>query len=506
MTATTARASVLDRPIPNPVAWFRERGRVRLEAKVREVISAAVINDEYIRRVSSYYNQTADGYGRDGFGEHSWFHISHYTGGLSLFNIRSSRHYSVFNPFSVKAHQLMKDNVCGSQGIQLQPMDSAVDQAFLDWMDSADITGEQDGPQLTREMAHTAMRDGECVIQTVVEGGELKIDILDTARSARGVYSAPLRIYDGVEYDRNMRPVAYYYRRDGGADESVSNLIRIPAEDAIRLWIREFKGQTHGLPWLNASVRSMDLLNEFDRAVLERAKNTVPLTGYWEVADRYQQENMQPERNRGLAILQPGEMIERPEGYTFHSTDFAFPTGAYSTYRKAALASSAVGGRISYFSLSSDLEGANYSSLRHGKLDDDNYYRSIQAVVMAFLSRIYRKFVQHYRMYSSTMAARMQLDAAPRPVWIGPAAPYLDPEKMVKAQTQQLLNNTIGVSEIISNSGRNPMRVLEGIARDNETMERLGIKKEQVAQGIPQNDENQNDNQDGDDDDPDGDN
>ena len=500
MTATPTRASIWDRPIPNPVAWLRERGRVRLETKVREVLNAAVINDEYIRRVSSYYNADGAAYGRNGFGAQGWFQIQQFTGGASLFNIRSSRYYSIFNSYVVHANGLMQDNVAGANGIQLQPMDSAVDQLFLDWFDSSDITGESDGGQLQRQIIKTAMVDGECLCHLVVVSGELKVQILDTAMQARGMWSAARRIYDGIEYDQNMKPLAFYFRRDAGLMETSANVLRIPAENIVRIWVREFTGQTHGLPWLTASVRSLDLLSEFDRAVLERAKNTVPLTGYWEVADRYQQENMQPERNRGLAILDPNEVVERPEGYTFHKMDFAFPTGAYSTYRKAALASGAVGGHISYFSLSSDLEGANYSSLRHGKLDDVRYYQTVQALMMAFLTKLYFKFLAFYRMFGSSMSDRRRLDAMPRPVWIGPAAPYIDPEKEVKAQTQQLANRTIGESEIISNSGRNPGRVFEGIARDKETMKRLGITKADVSKAIQQDDDQDDGNDDNGDD------
>ena len=501
-TAADIRATVWDRPIPNPVAWFRQRGRAQLEERVRSAVQAAIIDDAYIRRASSYYNQ--DGaYGRHGFEHNGWFQINQFTGGASLFNIRSHRYYSSFNAFAIKYYGLMQDNVVGANGIQLQPMDSSVDQMFLDWFDEADVTGEVDGGQFQRQLALTAGRDGECLCHLVVIDGELKIQVLDTAQQARGMFSAARRIYDGIEYNREMRPLAYYFRRDGGFAQSDVNTVRVPAQDVVRIWIREYPGQTHGLPWLSGSVRSLDLLSEFDRAVLERAKNTVPLTGYWEVADRYQQENMQPERARGLAVLEPNEMIERPEGYTFHKMDFAFPVGAYSTYRKAALASGAVGGRISYFSLSSDLEGANYSSLRHGKLDDVRHYETIQALMMLALTRIYRKFVEHYRMFGSSMSDRTRLDAMPRPVWIGPAAPYIDPEKEVKAQTQQLANRTIGESEIISNSGRNPGRVFEGIARDKETLERLGITRAAVAVATEQTDDKDDDD---DGDDPDSDN
>ena len=497
----TARASIWDKPIPNPVAWLRERGRTRLEAKVREVLNAAVINDEYIRRVSSYYNADGAAYGRNGFGAQGWFQIQQFTGGASLFNIRSSRYYSIFNAYCVQAHGLYQDNVVGANGIQLQPMDSAVDQMFLDWFDQADITGEMDGGQFQRHIVRTASVDGECLLHHVVVDGELKIQVLDTAMQARGMYSAQQRIYDGVEYDREMKPQAFYFRRDSGFDQSSYNVVRIPARDIVRIWVREFPGQTHGMPWLTASVRSLDLLSEFDRAVLERAKNTVPLTGYWEVADRYQQENMQPERNRGLAILDPNEVVERPEGYTFHKMDFAFPTGAYSTYRKAALASGAVGGRIAYFTLSSDMEGANYSSLRNGKQDESRHFQVLQADTMFGLTRIYWKYLDHYQMFATTRAARMRLDARPRPVWIGPAPSEIDPQKATKAQTERLRNRTIGVSEIIASEGRNPTRVLEGIARDKEIMERLGISKADVGVAMQQNKD-----EDSDDDDYDGDN
>ena len=48
---------------------------------------------------------------------------------------------------------------------------------------------------------------------------------------------------------------------------------RVDAGSVVRVMWREFTGQTHGLPWLVASARHMDLLDEFQRLVIRRAAN-----------------------------------------------------------------------------------------------------------------------------------------------------------------------------------------------------------------------------------------
>ena len=446
------------------------------DARVRGILQAAVVREDYLRRVSSYYNN------QDGVGDHSWFHVGFYTGGASLFRVRASRYYSYFNNYAIKYYGLVRNNVLGANGLHLQMKDKSINQMFYDWGEKADITGETNFARLQHMVLHLKLRDGEVMLNPVYEDGEMKLQFIDVEMCARGYIDSGKNIYDGVEYDRYKRPVAYYFRGSGPLDDmSGAGLQRIPARDIIRLMDKEFVGQTHGRPTLSATVRNLDLVSDFEKTVLARAKNTAALTGYFETSMEYLQEDRRTDYTSGLAVLNPDEILEKPEGTRFHRVDNTFPVQAFETYEEANLASAAAGGHVSYFTLTSDLEGANYSSLRHGRLEDDLFYAVEQEGMRYVLSMVFEKWAEHYRLFGPSRDVRAAMDRIGRPVWIGPRTPFIDPAKELAAETAGLANLTLSRSEAIWQRGAVPDDVFEQIAEDNRRLKELGIQVKMAA-------------------------
>ena len=441
----------------------------------KTVINAEqVVNDAYVSRYASYYHQD----GRIGLPAKA-FWLAAYTSGASLFGIRSSRHYSIEDDFVGRYYELLASYVLGSAGMQLEA-DPMVSEAWSDWGNSAaDITGEMEFAQLMEEMLLTLARDGELMVALVIDGGDLRLQVIDVELVARGLTVHQRRIYDGIQYDEAMRPLGYYLRGGpisaSGTALDTNNLDFIPAVRIIRVYRRKFAGQTHGIPWLLSSVRSLDLLNDFDMAVVQRAKNTVPLLGYFETPVEYMTPDQPGDFSSGMVEMSPGQVMNRPAGSTFRRVDFSFPEQAYTTYRRGMLTNAAAGSGISYFSLASDLQGANYSSLRHGKIDDAKYYGRVQTLFCSFLNRIFAAWVGHYSRSGATMGLRRRLDVQKSPAWTGPGDAYIDPAKEQKANEDMLRNRLISPSDLIRRNGQNPDQVFERIKNDIQKMTDLGI-------------------------------
>ena len=442
-------------------------------AMSRTILADTVINDAYVKRHGSYYDQGQD-YGLPSKNFWLW----RYTSGASLFQIRSSRHYSIENDYAGHYYELLASNVLGVAGMQLEA-DPVVADAWGEWGNFADITGEMDFAQLMEEMLLNPARDGELMIGLVVEGGDLRLQIIDVELVARGLTVPGRRIYDGVQFDEAMRPRGYYLRTGpvsaSGTSLDAEHLDFIPAQRVIRGWRRKFPGQTHGIPWLYSPVRSLDLLSDFDLAVIQRAKNSVPLLGYFETPMEYATEDRAMSFSSGLTEMDPSQVMERPEGTTFRRVDFSFPEQAYTTYRQGMLYNATAGANTSYFSLTGDLQGANYSSIRQVKIDEARQYGRIQTWYCGILNRVFAAWVGHYSRGGATMGLRRRLDIQKAPAWTGPGVSYIDPSKEQQGNESMLRNRLIAPSDIIKQRGQNPDQVFERIRDDIKKMNDLGI-------------------------------
>ena len=456
-----------------------------VNAAVYKSLQSNGIIQDYISRLQQTYID-GEGVSNSRAIPNRHFDLREYTSGVSLFQIRSSRYYSVEEATARAYHSLIGSNVLGGAGLQLETPDDVVNDAFMMWAKNIDSTGVNDWAAHQYEGLLHATRDGECIAQPIVADGELRFSLLDVTNCARGFTDKKRRIYDGIEYDVNYKPVAFYFRKDTNNQQlsyyptfQPTDYQRIEASRLIRVFWREFNGQTHGIPWMIAVTRHMDLLSRFQQLVLERAKNTTALNGYFERDPR----DFDGLPDVGMTTLSPDSWAVVPKGSSFRTVNANFPEGAYDKFTEAEYRRIAMGGKIGYFSLTQDLRSANYSSIRHGKQQEERIWSEIShRFASSFLDKIYQMWLDHYSVMAPTRELRRRISARPPAYWVGPSNPFIDPAKEQTWQTGQLANRTMSVSQLIRSQGNSPRRVLEQIAEDINTMKAMGIPLPAVYQ------------------------
>ncbi len=154
----------------------------------------------------------------------------------------------------------------------------------------------------------------------------------------------------------------------------------------------------------------------------------------------------------------------------------------YEQFIQATLRGIASGLQVSYHALANDLADVNFSSARTGTLEDREQWKSSQEWIIESLHwPIYLEWLR------SALAAR-QIKVNGQPLndsrfmkyadvqWRPRRWPTVDPLKDVKAAVMAVENNMRSVSDVITETGRDPDEVWNEIQREQERWKELKIQ------------------------------
>lgn len=289
-------------------------------------------------------------------------------------------------------------------------------------------------------------------------------------------------VIGGVEFSPLGKRVAYWlFQTHPGQQISAWGTslksVRIPAEEVIHLYIKERPGQVRGMPLLAAVVNRLKDLDDLDEAVLTRAQmeacigilihdafdaDATPLSGTTDES--------------GLPVMSPGMVANVPAGKTVSTLDPKAGAGTGDLARRA-LQAIGVGAGLSYDLVSGDLTGANYSSLRAGRL---SFYRRVsqlqwQIVVPMLLEPIWKRFV-----YFGALAGKWPMSDE-KADWMPPPFPMIDPIKDEAAKLQEMKNGGLTVEQYIASKGFNPRKQVLAIAAFNKFLAENNVSLQGVA-------------------------
>lgn len=408
----------------------------------------------------------------------SFFSLASFTGPEAFRSIRISRYLSIKNSHIRKYRQLLKSNVLGASGLGARFSDEGVRDMWKEWTKRADLTGRSSWPEFQELVLWTVIRDGEAVVEFIRVNGELHLYLRNTLHQARtltetkaqtvSVIGGGGRVAQGVRLDDYDRAMGYLFHRSEGG------FFEIPAERVSHVFVREFEEQLHGIPWLVSTEDGLLDLTEFEEAAIINAKINASQSALVQVSDKAMVEEADASAAVAKVVtMEPGERVVVPEGVSINGMPAEFPAQAYEAYRRGMLSSAAVGLGVSYATLTSDLKGANFSSLRQGRLDDVAFYEQVQRMMCEWLDRVYEAWVFHYGLSGSRRREERIRRASCE--WVVPGHGYIDPVKETTAQTGNLKNLTESHSEAIARSGREPKQVYGLIAQDIKDMQEAGI-------------------------------
>lgn len=430
------------------------------------------------------------------------------------FNVIKRRTRDLYrnNDYARRYVNILLTNVIGSSGVRLQcqymttrkteskGLNEQVEKAWKDWgkKGSASVCGRFSFHDLEKKVVKTWATDGEVLIRKV-RGNRFKhgyslqfldSDLLDSDYSE--ILTNGNQVRYGVEIDRYERPVAYYLWSEHPDDYHFSSSgrkrVRVLADDIIYIFDPDRAGQTRGISPMLASIVRLHMLSKFEEAELVAARIAACKSGFYTSQDGDSYVGPEDEYGAPLEEVEPGMWQELPPGTTPIPYDPEHPNTAMAEFNKAILRGAASGMGVSYNLLANDLEGVNYSSLRHGTLEDREFFKMVQTwIVDHFHKEVFSGWVQHvidFGVYSfGGASAESIIDCCK---WLPRGWDWIDPLKEAKAQDTQLKNGTTTYQRILANQGQDYKESFEQSAREKELMKDLGLtvsETEEVSQG-----------------------
>ena len=392
----------------------------------------------------------------------------------------------------------LENNVIGSAGIGLQlrvkdlvtgRMDEIandrIETAWWQWgrKGGCTVCGRHTWRDVQKLVVRTIARDGEVVIRKVTTATGLKLQLLEADLldlDAHFVHATGNQVRFGVEMNADRAVVAYWLlgRHPGDSDfqTPMRNSIRIPADEIIHLYLSERIDQTRGMPWLIASMKALKMLAGYSEAELVAARTGAAKMGFFQkkTPDGWDGE---VDGDGNLTMdASPGTIEELPAGVEFKAWDSDHPNAGYGEFVKSQLRRVATSLGISYNTLSSDLEGVNYSSIRAGLLEEREVWKGLQTYLIEhFCEPLFTSWLE-----LELITGRLGLPVEKMwkfnvPEFQGRRWSWVDPKKDMEASIMGIRAGLTSARKVIAEGGGDIYDVFNSIQADNALATEKGL-------------------------------
>ncbi len=404
---------------------------------------------------------------------------------------------------------LTRSNVVGPNGINVQSRvpsrtkgqgiddlaSEAVDQAFDKWgrYGVPDVTGQHSWVSLQNTFITDAMRDGEALYRVIRgwDGNEFafalrRLDVMALPVDYDSEFNGN-QILMGVELNQSDRPVAYHLLQQRASDRTYyrngANYERIPADQVIHAFLPEFAYQTRGISPMSSAMLRLHMLGGYEEASLTKARVAAAVMGFFTRSDEGLGYGATEGTNTDGSLImgaEPGVFKELPAGVGLDTFDPNAPHEQYGDFVKATLRGIASGLGVNYNSLSNDLEGVNFSSIRAGVLEDREAWKCLQKwMTDVFVRPVFEDFVMMALLNGAIkingQTPRSEPQRYREASYQGRRWAWVDPVKDAKAN-QMLINERLTTrSNVIRDMGLDPKEVWEKLAEEEQLLEELGI-------------------------------
>lgn len=417
--------------------------------------------------------------------------------------------------YAVKFGRMVRNNVVGAQGFVLQAAatendgkaDAAANKAIEDaWYRQCrpgnfEVTGKLSGDDFWRTAVTGLARDGEILARKVRGNGRgefgYQLQLLDPARldtnHNREATPGSNAIIMGVEVDSYRAPVAYHLFKSLRPSAGNRERERVPAAEILHLFLPWDVEQTRGLPWMHAAMHLLRQLGGYREAAVIAARVGASKMGIYTRAEGAEPpHNGENAQGEFVTTAEPGTFEVAPDGYELSSWDPTYPHDQFDVFCKATLRGIASGFGVAYNSLSNDLEGVNFSSIRSGVLEEREEWMVIQAWLIAVaLVPVFEDWLSWSLMGGSIVLPNGsalpagKIDKFRVHTWQGRRWQWVDPLKDVQASVTAIDNLLASPQQIAAQTGRDIVDVLDDIQRFRAMAAERGIDLPKPAPAAP---------------------
>ncbi|WP_323162854.1 phage portal protein [Stenotrophomonas maltophilia] len=427
--------------------------------------------------------------------------------------VARSREQAVNNDIMRAFLRVMRLNIVGPEGIRFysQAMRgdrpdmrarAAINAAWAWWgrKENCDVAGTLSWLGMQRTVIDTVARDGEVFVQFVfgADAGPagVALRMIDPQRCPVEYDRKDLPdgrfIRQGIEFNRYGKPLRYHFVDDDaengehGYSLGGRKYSTVEAGDIIHLFVQEFPGQKRGMPWASTGLYRAKHTQAMEDAAVVNARVGAAKMGFVEF-----DEGFGPDLAEGDDLYidaEAGAFPVLPQGARIKEFAPQYPQGEFAPFTKHMNRSFATGGGVSYHSLSGDLEGVNFSSIRHGTLEEREGFKERQEWMReGFQERVFEAVFPRLLLAglvkddkgSALPAARRTDFMACR--WQPRRWTWIDPQSDVNAAEKWKNNLLESPSQLIREEGRDPDQVFAEIGQDIKAMQEAGIPLEVIA-------------------------
>lgn len=360
-----------------------------------------------------------------------------------------------------------------------------IEELWREWArpETCDVAGLSSFAEMQSLVLRRRIVDGEVFVRKLWVRGEkfplrlqiIETDQLDTMIDENGAN----RVYQGIEVDEYLRPVAYWFRPD--PMDLTKDAVRVDASEVIHLFDRRRAAQIHGVSELAIIIQRIKDSKEFIDAELMAAR----IAACFAIFIRKNQPGSFVGRmdtvsdGKPVQEIVPGmiQYLGLGEDVVEAKPDHPQATAADFLSLQQRLISSGLG--ASYEVTSRDMSRVNYSSARQGHLEDRKTFATFQQYMVEHFCRpVWETFVESIVLAGLLKVAdfhgKRERYVGAR--WITPGWEWVDPLKEVRAASEAMEVGATTLEEICGAKGLDWQEVLRQRAREQRYAEELGVK------------------------------
>ena len=407
-----------------------------------------------------------------------------------------ARDLSINNDYARKYMQMVVSNVVGSNGIVLQVKSKTtkgklnvkanrqVEQGWKEWSHARNCAWDSrlSFVEMQRLFIESAARDGEVLVRIIRDESKFgfKLQFLDVNRLDENLnkdLGNGVVIKMGIEFDVTGKPVAYHLASSLDVEIYAGlKTERVPAENIIHAFMGERPEQIRGASWMASSMSRLQMLGAYEEAELVAARVGACKMGFYtsEAGDSFIGE--EDEMGNLITEAEAGIFEQLPAGTSFTSFDPTHPTTAFKDFNKAILRGIASGLGVAYNSLSSDLEGVSYSSIRSGTIEEREQWKVKQNwMIQHFMNPIYEQWLSMQLLTNSIGQDMTMFDALMEVRWQAKSWNWVDPLKDIKASIEAINAGIKTHSEVIAEQGGDIEDVFDQLAYEQALAKEKGL-------------------------------
>ena len=433
-----------------------------------------------------------------GFGSYSWSHMAE-DQRRDLRGLINAARLAAQNNDHIKAFEaLIRRHVIGRSGIRLEmaardlngDLDARANQqieaAWSRWSQAGTCTvcGRFSWWNVENIMTTALAREGNGFLRIRRGNGRgpfgfqlqiLSVDLLDLdlfQDQPGGNY-----VEGGIELTEEGRPAAYHFWTHHPLDRRGGNRrrVRIPADDIIHVTRTTDPLQTHGVPSSHTAVRRLGMIGEYETAALAAAHYGAANAMLLESEYHTEGAPISPDGGGADGVIpdqvEAGMVASLPPGVKVANWRPNYPDGEMPDFVAHMLRGAAAGLGISYSTLTGDLTGANFSSLRAGQGEERDEWRMLQRFMWEALHhRVFLAWLPAAIMSGEIRLPMTKLEKFQAATWQPRGWAAVNPKDDATANQADIALGLKAPSQIVSERGGDWDATLALIARDREQL------------------------------------